>query len=238
MSPGGKYLLYFDEKTGALVHLPHRGRRRASTSPSELPVKFYDEDHDTPDLPPASASAGWTDGRQVGAALRRVRHLGGPAGRHRRAHGHQRRGPQAAARRSATASLDPDAARPIPTDKPLLLSTTNDDTRATGFYRVAVHRHRRAREDRDAGQGVRRADQGEERRRRRLHAVDVRRVPGPLGERHELHGHEEGHERQPAAGRVRLGQGRADRVHQRRRQGAARDPRSSRTTSIRRRSTR
>ena len=133
MSPGGKYLLYFDENEadwftfrlsdGAKVNLTEK-----------LKVNFWREDHDTPNLPPAYGSAGWTindasvllydkydiwEIKPDGTGARMVTNGAG---------------------RSDTIvfryrSLDPEQ-RAIPTDKPLLLSANEDKTEASGFYRV------------------------------------------------------------------------------------------------------
>ena len=136
MSPGGKYLLFFDEDklnwftqdiaTGVRVNLTER-----------LPVKFYDEGHDTPERADEPRHRRLDRRRQVGAALRPVRHLGNPAGRHER----RATSPAARAASSISCSAYTDAARRrrrarFPTDKPMLLTTTNDDTKATGYYRV------------------------------------------------------------------------------------------------------
>src|SRR4029453_7284091 len=61
MSPGGKYLLFYDEqKQNWFTHDIANGVRANLTE--RLPVKVYDEGHDTPDLPPSLGTAGWTDG--------------------------------------------------------------------------------------------------------------------------------------------------------------------------------
>jgi dipeptidyl aminopeptidase/acylaminoacyl peptidase len=133
MSAGGKYVLYFDERNGHwYTHRVSDGARVNLTE--KLSVKFQQQ-NDTPDLPGPYGSGGWTandasvllydefdiwevkpDGtgaRMVTSGEGRKQHL---AFRYR--------------------SLDPDE-KTVPANKPLLLATTNDDTRATGFYRVA-----------------------------------------------------------------------------------------------------
>ena len=83
---------------------------------------------------------------------------------------------------------------------------------------------RRAGKDRDDRQEHGRADQGEERRRRRVHPVATSRSSRIYWVSDmSLRLAEEDLERQPAAGGVRVGQGREHQVHQRRRQDAVRD---------------
>jgi len=49
---------------------------------ASLPVKFFDEGHDTPDAAPSLGVAGWTEGRQV-AAPHDETTSGNPSGRQR-----------------------------------------------------------------------------------------------------------------------------------------------------------
>jgi len=156
LSPGANYVLYFDEPSGHwFTYRVSDGARTNLTA--KLPVKFSDRTHDTPDLPPALGSAGWTDddksvllydefdiweirpdgtgARMVTSGEGRKRNLvfryrpidegagGGFGGRGG--------GGGAGGGRGGGGSE-----RAIPANKPLLLSTTDDDTRATGYYRV------------------------------------------------------------------------------------------------------
>ncbi len=150
LSPGGNYVLYFDEKAGNWFTYRVADGTRVNLT-GTLPVKFFDESHDTPDAPPSLGQVGWTDGdrsvllndqfdvweihpdgtgaRMITNGEGRKQHLvfryrsldadaaGGPGG------GGGGRGGGA-------------AARAIPTNKPLLLSATNETTRAAGFYRT------------------------------------------------------------------------------------------------------
>jgi dipeptidyl aminopeptidase/acylaminoacyl peptidase len=135
MSPGGKYLLFYDEeKQNWFTHDIASGVRVNLTE--RLPVKFYDEGHDTPDLPSGLGTAGWTDGDksvllydqydiwEIRPDGTNARMITGGEGRK-----------QHLVFRYTT--LESPAPRTVPTDKPLLLRTTNDDTKATGYYRVA-----------------------------------------------------------------------------------------------------
>jgi hypothetical protein len=101
---------------------------------AKLPVKFVQEDHDTPSLPGAYGSAGWTanDGSvllydkydiwEVKPDGSGARMITGGEGR--------KQGLELRYR-----PMDPEQ-RTIPTDKPLVLSATNERTKASGFYRV------------------------------------------------------------------------------------------------------
>lgn len=132
MSPGGKYVLYFDERSGHwFTHRTADGVRRNLTE--TLPVKFQQE-NDTPDLPGPYGTGGWTandasllvydefDIWEIKPDGTGARMVTGGEGRKQRLTFRYR-------------ALDPEE-RTIPANKPLLLATTNDDTRATGFYRV------------------------------------------------------------------------------------------------------
>jgi len=134
MSPGGRYLLYFDETEadwftyrvadGAKVNLTER-----------LNLNFWREDHDTPNLPPAYGAAGWTtkdasvlvydkyDIWEIKPDGTNPRMLTAGDGRKNQIFYRYR-------------SLDPDE-KAVPTDKPLLLSANDDRTESSGFYRVS-----------------------------------------------------------------------------------------------------
>jgi dipeptidyl aminopeptidase/acylaminoacyl peptidase len=133
MSPGGKYVLYFDEGTGHWFSYRVADGVRTNLT-AKLNVRFQQE-NDTPDLPGAYGTAGWTandasvllydqfDIWEVKPDGSGARNITGGAGR-----------------KSSIAfryrSMDPDE-QVVPANKPLLLSATDDDTRATGFYRLA-----------------------------------------------------------------------------------------------------
>jgi dipeptidyl aminopeptidase/acylaminoacyl peptidase len=135
LSPGGGYVLYFDSGSGSWFTYHIADGTRANLT-DRLPVKFARENHDTPDLAPAYGSAGWTDGDKSvvlydmfdlweihpdGTGARVV-----TAGEGRRQH---------LVFRYRSLNLE---ARTLPSTTPLLLTTTNDDTEATGFYRVTL----------------------------------------------------------------------------------------------------
>jgi dipeptidyl aminopeptidase/acylaminoacyl peptidase len=136
LSPGGNYLLYFDQPSGDWF--TYQISTGAKTNLTErLAVKFFDETHDTPSLPPSLGSAGWTDGDRTVVLndrydLWEIRPDGSNARMITNGEGRK----QKLVFRYRT--LDPDA-RTISATKPLLLSTTNDETKATGYYRVNLN---------------------------------------------------------------------------------------------------
>jgi dipeptidyl aminopeptidase/acylaminoacyl peptidase len=134
MSPGGKYLLYFDEQEADwFTYRISDGVKTNLTA--KLNVSVWQEDHDSPSLAPAYGSAGWTKNdasvliydkydiweiKPDGSSPRMITNGDG-------------RKNQIVYRYRA---LDPDE-RAIATDKPLLLSANDDRTESSGFYRIA-----------------------------------------------------------------------------------------------------
>ena len=184
-SPGGKYVLHFDERrpaTGSRYRVV--GRRARQPHREDSPAKFQQENN-TPDLPGAYGAGGWTaDDKSVllydkfdiwevkpdGTGARMITE--------RRGRKQEIDVPLSLARsRRATV---------VPANKPLAAARrSNDRTRATGFYRIASLTATAAPEKvvmLDKAFGAR--DEGEERRHRRLHALALRGVPGSVGQRH------------------------------------------------------
>jgi dipeptidyl aminopeptidase/acylaminoacyl peptidase len=135
LSPAGQYLLSFDEFTGHWYS--HRISDGLKINLTErLPVKFFQEDHDTPDLPGSYGSAGWTDGDkslllydqfdiwEIRPDGTNARMITGGEGRKQGLVFRYR-------------SLDPEL-RTVPSTGPVLLSVTNDVTKASGFYRASL----------------------------------------------------------------------------------------------------
>ena len=133
LSPGGKYITYFDETNGHWFSYRVADGARVNLT-EKLPVKFQQENN-TPDLPGPYGAGGWTandaslllydqfDVWEVKPDGTGARMLTAGEGRKQRLSFRYR-------------SLDPEETT-IPTNKPLLLAATNDDTRATGFYRAS-----------------------------------------------------------------------------------------------------
>ena len=133
-SPGAKYAIYFDGKDwnsysiagGTTVNLTRN-----------LPVHFFNEDNDTPELPGSYGLAGWTkddhdlliydryDLWQVSPDGSAARNLTDGVGRHDKIQFRYVR-------------LDPKE-RSIDPAKPMLLHAENEDTRDSGFYRDRIN---------------------------------------------------------------------------------------------------
>jgi dipeptidyl aminopeptidase/acylaminoacyl peptidase len=133
LSPGAKYAIYFDGKdwnsysvaTGATVNLTRN-----------LGVSFYNEDADTPELPPPYGLAGWTkDDREVLIYDRFDVWQIAPDG------SGAKNLTDGAGRRDKIAfryvRLDPKE-RSIDPAKPLLLHAESEETRDEGFYRDRI----------------------------------------------------------------------------------------------------
>ncbi|QJW89063.1 S9 family peptidase [Spirosoma taeanense] len=61
LSPGGKYAYWFDERDSLWRAWSIADNKRIDLTRG-LPSKFFDEEHDTPNLPGAYGAAGWTTG--------------------------------------------------------------------------------------------------------------------------------------------------------------------------------
>jgi dipeptidyl aminopeptidase/acylaminoacyl peptidase len=135
LSPGGNYVLWYSDEDHAWF-----SQKVGSAAPvnltGALKVRFEDETWDTPNQPAPYGAAGWTDGdasvllydrydiwevKPDGTGARMVTGGAGRAGQ--LVFRYQR--------------LDPEE-RTIPAGRPLLLDATDDRTKASGFYRVAL----------------------------------------------------------------------------------------------------
>jgi dipeptidyl aminopeptidase/acylaminoacyl peptidase len=136
-SPDGRYAAFFRDRHWHVLDATTLQTRNVTET---LPVRFYDEDDDTPDPPGAYGAATWTkDGRALllndrydvwhvpadGAA---ARVLTAGAGRNEKI--------VFRVQRIAGPGEEEDDARYADTAKPLFLRAQSEETRATGFYRT------------------------------------------------------------------------------------------------------
>jgi dipeptidyl aminopeptidase/acylaminoacyl peptidase len=135
LSPGGNYVLWYSDETHAWF-----AQKVGAAAPVKLTngltVSFEDETWDTPNQPAPYGVAGWTDGDKSVLLYDRfdiweVKPDG--TGAHMVTQGFGRQH-QLVFRYQR---LDPDQ-RTIPANQPLLLQTTDDRTKASGFYRVGL----------------------------------------------------------------------------------------------------
>jgi len=133
LSPGGDYLLYYDEEEGDwYTYRVSDGRRTNLTS--RLDVSFQNEMHDSPSLPGSYNMAGWTDDDRSVLLYDRydiweIRPDGSNARMVTNGAGRE----QKTVYRYVRLDSELDT---IPSNAPLLLSATNDVTKADGFARV------------------------------------------------------------------------------------------------------
>jgi dipeptidyl aminopeptidase/acylaminoacyl peptidase len=135
LSPGGNYILWYSDESHAWF-AQKVGTTTAVPLTRGLKVSFEDETWDTPGQPSPYGVAGWTAGDKSVLLYDRydiweVKPDG--TGAHMVTQGFGRQ--QSLVFRYQR--LDPDE-RSIPPDRPLLLDTTDDRTKATGFYRITL----------------------------------------------------------------------------------------------------
>ena len=136
MSPGGNYMLWYDDEVRAWFAQKTSAGAKPINLTGALGISFQDETWDTPNQPSPYGSPGWTTGdRSVllydrydvwevkpdGTGARMITQGVGRADK--LSFRYQR--------------MDPEE-RAIDPDKPLLMLTTDDRTKATGFYRVVL----------------------------------------------------------------------------------------------------
>jgi dipeptidyl aminopeptidase/acylaminoacyl peptidase len=132
MSPGGKYLLYFDENKGNWF--TYRASDGARVNLTDKIAGKFQQDNTTPDLPGPFGNGGWTaDDKSVllydKYDIWEVKPDG--TGAHMITNGEGKKN-ELVFRYHA---LDPDE-HVVPATRPLLLAATNDRTRASGIYRI------------------------------------------------------------------------------------------------------
>jgi len=137
LSPGGNYLIYYTDRDRSWYSYRILDGKRFNLT-AKLGVKFENEGHDTPDEPRPYGTPGWTDGDKTVLIYDRydiweVKPDG--TGGERITNGVGRKS-QLVFR---YVRLDREE-KTIPTKVPILLSTTDDRTKASGYYRVTISR--------------------------------------------------------------------------------------------------
>jgi dipeptidyl aminopeptidase/acylaminoacyl peptidase len=136
LSPGGRFVAWWDGTERAFFAMPSTGGSAVNVS-AGIPTRLDDETHDSPMIPPPYGYAGWTtddaelllyDRNDIWAVdptgRRAPRNLTEGVGRERDL-------------RFRYVQLDREQ-ESIPVDEPMLLSTFDRTTKASGYYRDAV----------------------------------------------------------------------------------------------------
>jgi dipeptidyl aminopeptidase/acylaminoacyl peptidase len=135
LSPGGRYVLFFDDESRGWVSVRASDGARVNLT-GKLGVRFDEEDWDTPDQPAPYGVAGWLEGDkgvllydrydiwQVAPDGSSAREVTGGAGRTQKIVFRYQQS-------------DPDE-KAIPASRPVLLAATDERTKATGYYRVSI----------------------------------------------------------------------------------------------------
>lgn len=136
LSPANNYVFYYDDRDKAWFSYSVKDDKKVNLT-GKLNVRFEDETWDTPNQPPPYGNAGWSEGDKSvllydrydiwevspdGASARMITR---GAGRNRQLTFRYRR-------------LDPEE-KAVPLRKPLLLSITDDRTKATGYSRISLN---------------------------------------------------------------------------------------------------
>lgn len=135
LSPGGKYIIYFDDADRCYYTYRLLDGKRFNLT-AKLGVSFVDETWDTPNDPPPYGIGGWTDGDGSVLVYDRYDIWGiAPDGSKARmiTNGVGRRDKLV----FRYTNLDPDE-KTVPSKTPVNLLTTNDATKASGVYRVTL----------------------------------------------------------------------------------------------------
>ncbi len=134
LSPDGKHLLAFKDRQWWSIAAPDGA---ATNLTAKLGPAFFNEDHDTPDDPPAYGAAGWTKDSKWALVYDRydvwaLSPDGAPARKLTSG-----RGSDLEFRLVRTESPDDEEERGIDPSKPLLFRAENLSTRDSGFYALA-----------------------------------------------------------------------------------------------------
>ena len=133
LSPGGKYLVYFNDRDRCYYAYRVLDGKTFNLT-AKLGVSLVDETWDTPDEPAPYGVGGWTDGDASVLIYDRfdVWEIVPDGSKARMVTNGMGRRDKIVFR---YVNLDPDR-KTVPVKEPILLAATNDATKATGFYRV------------------------------------------------------------------------------------------------------
>ncbi len=138
VAPDGKHAFFFNDRAWYLMTLPEGASKNVS---SMLGVAFHEEDHDTPGPASNYGSGGWAkdsksfylydryDVWQIFTDGTAAKNVTGGAGRNSKVE----------FRIARIEPVDEDDERGIDSSKPLTLTAENEETRESGFYRVAAN---------------------------------------------------------------------------------------------------
>ena len=135
LSPGGQYVTFFDDTVGHWFSQRVSDGLRVNLT-ERLPVKFFNEEHDSPSQPGSYGFGGWTDGDRTLWVYDRydIWEMRPDGTNARNVTGGEGRKQEIVFR---YLSLDPEQ-RTIPTTGQVLLTATNDRTKATGFFQLTA----------------------------------------------------------------------------------------------------
>ena len=134
ISPTGKYALYFDYKDKNYYSIELKNNKLTQLT-AGFPVRFYDEDHDTPNDPNPYGIAGWTENDKYILIYDRFDIWKfDPTGKEMALNLTNGRAKRT---RYRYESLDKDINH-IPISKEILLSAFNEKTNAEGYYSIQI----------------------------------------------------------------------------------------------------
>jgi dienelactone hydrolase len=152
MSPGGSYVLYFEEKDNNWYVVRSSDGQKVNLT-SKLGVKFQSETDDHPDHAPAYGSAGWTDGdksvllydrydiwdvKADGSGGRMITNGIGRKNQITFRYSRTEQPQQSAEPEEGGLRQRAQDAPTVSSTRPIILSAVDENTRASGLYRVTV----------------------------------------------------------------------------------------------------
>ena len=152
MSPGGSYVLYFEEKDNNWYVVRTSDGQKVNLT-SKLGLKFQSETDDHPDHAPAYGSAGWTEGdksvllydrydiwdvKPDGSGGRMITNGIGRKNQITFRYSRTEQPPQSAEPEEGGLRQRQQETPTVSSTRPIILSAVDENTRASGLYRVTV----------------------------------------------------------------------------------------------------